>query len=132
MSSAAASLLSPPRGVRPPRLSFECGTLLAGADAAAYLRGLGVVLPASGASAAAASGDQELIVNVGTFEAAGAVFGSAQSRRRRRSRGEEEEEGSKEEGKEERLRRLAAADIPFSEPARLSPSDPGYDPDFDS
>lgn len=116
--SSSLLLLSPPRGVRPPRLSFECGTLLAGDDAAAYLKGLGVVLPAfSGASgdpAAAAASDRELIVNVGTFEAAGAVFAEA--------------------GKQQRLRRpeAAADDIPFSEPARLSPSDPGYDPDFDS
>ena len=114
-SSSSSSVLSPPRGVRPPRLSFECGTLLAGGDAAAYLNGLGVFLPPGAAAAS-----EELIVNVGTFEAVGVFESKAPSR----SRGD-----GGENGKEAASTPVAIA---FSEPARMSPSDPAYDPDFDS
>ena len=73
-------------------------------------------------ASAAATG--ELIVNVGTFEASGAVFSE--------SGGGGERDGNR-VAAERLLRPHSATEIlRFSEPARLSPSDPGYDPDFDS
>jgi len=120
-SSSSPSVLAPPRGIRPPRVSFECGTLLAGRDAAAYLRGLGVTLPSSG------SDEEELVVNVGTFGAVG-VFES-----RKTDEGDDDENDGENDGDgEEQQNAKEETPVVFSEPAKLLPSDPGYDPDFDS
>jgi len=123
----AARPLAPPRGVRPPRLSFECRTLLAGRDAAAYLSRVGAALPPM---ADCAGGEEnELVVNVGDFEAVGAVF---------EARGEDGDEGGGGGEKDDGGGKGASSPSPpgrsvvFSETARLCPSDLGYDPDFDS
>jgi len=94
--------LAPPRGVKPPRLRFECDTLLDGSDAEAYLRKLRVEYGSSSSS---------LIVNVGSFEIVGL--------------GGEDDDGDKNDDEKNETTLFAA-------PARLSPSDPAYDAELDA